>query len=69
MNMQKKERSELIHRLADEMARSGDYKDWGSIERALRAQGYLEARQLLDSQFRRQELDEMCNQANVNGDC
>jgi len=61
--MQKKERSELISRRADKMARSGEYEDWGCIERALRAEGYLEARQLLDSQFRRSELNEMCHQA------
>lgn len=61
--MNKKERSEFIDRRADEMARSGQYQEWGSIERALRAEGYLEARQILDSQFRRQELNEMCRQA------
>lgn len=61
--MRKQERSDLIHRRADVMARSGQYRDWGSIERDLRAEGYLEARQLLDSQLRRQELDEMCYQA------
>ena len=61
--MRKKERAELIHRRADEMARSGQYEDWGSIERALRAEGHSEARQLLDSQFRREELNEMCRQA------
>ena len=61
--MRKEELSELIDRRADEMARSGQYEDWGSIERALRAEGYREARQILDSQFRRQELNEMCHQA------
>ena len=61
--MRKKERSEIIDRRADEMARSGQYKDWMSIEIALRGEGYREARQLLDSQFRRQELNEMCRQA------
>ena len=61
--MKKSEREELIDRRADEMARSGQYQDWGSIERALRAEGHSEARQLLDSQFRRQELNEMCRQA------
>lgn len=61
--MRKSERAELIDRRADEMARSGQYQDWGSIERALRAAGHSEARQLLDSQFRRQELNEMCRQA------
>ena len=64
--MKKRERFELIDRRADEMARSGDYEDWGSIERALRAEGHREARQLLDSQFRRNELNEMCRQAREN---
>ena len=61
--MRKSERAELIRRRADEMACSGQYKDWGSIERALRAEGYSEARRLLDSEFRREELNEMCRQA------
>lgn len=61
--MRKKERAELIYCRADEMARSGQYEDWFSIEIALRAEGYREARQLLDSNFRRQELNEMCRQA------
>jgi len=61
--MRKNERAEFIDRRADEMARSGNYQDWGSIERALREEGHPEARQLLDSQFRRQELNEMCRQA------
>lgn len=61
--MRKKERSEFIHRRACELARSGKFKDWISIEIALRHEGYPEARQILDSQFLRQELNEMCNQA------
>jgi hypothetical protein len=63
MIMRKKDRAELIDRRADEMARSGQYQNWLSIERALRADGFLEARQILDSEFRRGELDEMCRQA------
>jgi len=61
--MNKKERAEFIDREADVMARSGKYADWLSIEHALRHQGYPEARQVLDNQFRRQELNEMCRQA------
>jgi len=61
--MRKEERSKTIDRRADEMAWSGQHEDWMSIERALRREGFLEARQLLDSQFRRQELNEMCRQA------
>ena len=45
------------------LATFATYQDWGSIERALRKEGHSEARQLLDSQFRRQELNEMCRQA------
>ena len=65
--MNKKERAELIDREADEMARSGKYPDWLSIEHALRSQGYHEARQVLDNQFRRQELNEACRQARESG--
>ena len=61
--MRKKDLAEFIDRRADEMARSGQYRDWMSIEIALRSEGYLKARQILDDQFRRQELNEMCNQA------
>lgn len=61
--MRKSERFELIDRRADEMARSGQFPDWGSIEIALRAEGHAEARQVLDNRFRRQELNEMCRQA------
>ena len=61
--MKKSERAELIDREAEEMARSGKYVDWLSIEQALRRQGYPEARQVLDNQLRRQELDEACRQA------
>jgi hypothetical protein len=61
--MSKKERAEFIDREADAMARSGKYADWLSIEHALRHQGYPEARQVLDDQFRRKELNEMCHQA------
>lgn len=61
--MRKNGKAELIHRRADELARSGQYGDWGGIERALRAEGHLEARQLLDNQFRRAELNEMCRQS------
>jgi len=63
--MRKKERAELIDRLADEMARSGEYADWMEIEVALRHQGYREARQLLDDRYRRNELDGMCRQARL----
>ena len=61
--MNKKERAEFIDQEADAMARSGKYTDWLSIEHALRHQGYPEARQILDDQFRRQELNQMCRQA------
>lgn len=59
----KKERAEYVSRRSRELAQSGEYKDWMSIELALRAEGFPEARQLLDSRFIRQELDEMCKWA------
>jgi hypothetical protein len=61
--VRKKEREEFIHRHADELAQSGKYQDWRGVEIELRHKGFLEARQLLDSRFRRQELNKMCHQA------
>jgi hypothetical protein len=59
----KKQRAELIDKRADELARSGKFADWISIEIKLRGEGFKEARQVLDSRFRREELNEMCKAA------
>lgn len=61
--MNKQERGELMNKRALEMARSGTYDDWYAIERALRSEGFREARQWLDDRFLRSEFDEMCRQA------
>lgn len=61
--MRKKEREEIIYRRADELARSGKHQEWRTIETELRREGFLEARQLLDSRFLRQELNNMCKHA------
>lgn len=61
--MRKKEREEIINKRADELAMSGKHQKWITIETELRQEGFLEARQLLDSKFRRQELNNMCEQA------
>jgi hypothetical protein len=56
----KRERAEIISRLAFEMAQSGEYDGYQAIEHALRAQGYSEARGELDHGATRQLLDEIC---------
>ena len=56
MRQTKRERRKYIHQRALEMARSGKYPDVMSIELALRAEGYSEARGELDSRVRRDEL-------------
>lgn len=61
--MNKKQRAELIVKRASELAMSGECEDWMSIEIELRHAGFREARQLLDSRFLRQELNEMCRLA------
>ncbi len=61
--MNKKERDELMNKRALEMARSGQYNDWHHIETTLCREGFPKARQWLDSQLLRNELDEMCRQA------
>lgn len=58
--MNKRQRAELIMKRANELAASGECEDWMNIEIKLRHEGFREARQLLDSQFLRQELNDMC---------
>jgi hypothetical protein len=45
------------------MAESGKYADFMQIEFALRSAGLSEARQLLDNQFIRRELNDACAEA------
>ncbi|MBC8416043.1 MAG: hypothetical protein H8E11_06410 [Candidatus Cloacimonetes bacterium] len=62
--MRKKEREELILKWAYEYARSGDFKDYSEIEWKLRnTDNCPEARTILDNYFIREELDELCKQA------
>ena len=61
--MKKSERIELIHKRAHELAKSGKYTDWLSIEYALRADDLIEARSELDRDYLRKELDELCKRA------
>lgn len=46
--------------LAREMSETGEYRDWRSIETALRAKGHKRARSALDDTFLRRELDLKC---------
>ena len=61
--MKKAEVEEYLSRRSRELAESADHGDYMSIEFALRAEGYPEARGLLDSKVRRWELNGLCNQA------
>ena len=63
MKMKKSERLEYMARRARELAESGKYDDYISIETTLRSEGYPEARQYLDNRFLREELNEICRQA------
>ena len=58
--MRKAERIEQVSKLSREYAQSGDYRNWYSIELALRQQGLPEARTYLDNKTLRDQLDEMC---------
>ena len=56
-------KEERMWRLADEMARSGDYTGWWSIEVELRSRGFSRARYLLDDERIRERLDRLCADA------
>jgi len=61
--MKKKELENRITEWAYECARSGKFEDFGAIERRLCSDGYTEARTVLDDYYIRQELNELCKQA------
>jgi len=58
--MKKDERLTYIRQRAYELAREGAGINWHSIEMQLRGEGYGEARRILDNQYIREELDEIC---------
>ena len=61
--MKKSERHDYILKRARELARSGECRDYRSVEIFLRGEGFEEARSILDNERLRDELDEMCNSA------
>lgn len=56
-------RKEILLEKAYEYAKSGEFNDWHHIEIQLKAEGYIEARKILDWDFLRKELDYLCKQA------
>ena len=57
-------RQERIWRRVYELARSGKFPSWITIEWELRFnEGFPEARQMLEDPFIRAELDELCKQS------
>ena len=63
VSLKKNDREEQILKWAYEYARTGEYSDYVSIEIKLRSEGFYEARTLLDSEFVRNEINELCKQA------
>jgi hypothetical protein len=62
--VKKAERAAYIRKKAREMAATGEYSGWLIIEQMLRFQhGLHEARTVLDEQYIRRELDEICRRA------
>ena len=56
-------RSSFIERRASELAATGAFINCHAIEVALRAQGYLEAREVLDRRNKRELLTELCGRS------
>lgn len=61
--MRKQQRHEEILRKAEQYARSGEFSGWWAIELQLRAEGWKEARQVLDDETLRERLDALCAEA------
>jgi hypothetical protein len=52
-----------IHRRARELATSGEFRGWQSVELRLREEGFVGVISALRDEFLRQELDAACKQA------
>ena len=63
----KKEQREYISNRAPELARSGKFSGWLSIEHHLRlVENMHEARHALDYKYIRENLDDLCREAQKN---
>ena len=58
-----RERDERMWRLAYRLARSGEHRNYQSIEWELQALGYPRARQLLYAEGARERVDGICAEA------
>ncbi len=58
-----RQKEDRMWKLAYEMARSRGYQGYQAIEWELRSLGYPRARQLLDNEQTREQLDRMCTEA------
>ena len=58
-----RERDERMWNLAYRLAKTGEHRNYRSIEWELQAFGYPRARQLLDHERVREKLDGMCVEA------
>lgn len=59
----RRDRTSYIDQRATELAATGLYSGWLSIELAIVSEGYPEARAQLDNPARRQRLDRVCAKA------
>ena len=59
---------ELILKWAYEYAESGEFSDYVMIENKLKDDGYSEARTILDDEYIRKSLNEICNNNHTQGD-
>jgi len=65
--MNKEQRHSYVIRRAEELAQTGEHRDWLMIEHVLRAkENFPEAREWLDNRFLRDRLDDMCKRAREN---
>jgi hypothetical protein len=63
MKQTKEQRRAYVSKRAYELAQSGKCLDSLAVESALSAEGYPEARSLLDRDSIRKDLDKLCQQA------
>jgi hypothetical protein len=65
--MRTHDRIALMSRRAEELARSGKFRDWRAIEQQLRSrEKFSEAPQWFSDSFRRETFDRICAEARAN---
>ena len=61
--MDKSEQQAYVRSRAKELAATGEHIDWISVEHCLQREGHIEARDWLDDEILRRDINSICDQS------